>query len=317
MVPDTTGLKAFSSSIPGLQFAWDSTSLGELKTCPRKYYYSILEGWQGISDHLTFGIHYHSAIERYDHAKAEGLDHDDALDRAVEYCLTETVTRLPNGSWRPWASVEPNKNRFTLLRTVVWYLDQFQDDSAQTIILSSGKPAVELSFSFEIDQKIDNTRAVLCGHLDKIVDFTGKKFVMDHKTTKYALDDRYFAQFNPDNQMTLYTLASRVVYGEPVKGIIIDAAQVLVNSSRFLRGFTYRYEEELTEWLAETSYYISLAESFAKASFWPKNDKACGLYGGCAFRPVCSAKPSFRETLLKASFRQRTWDPLVPRGQDI
>jgi hypothetical protein len=45
MISDTTGRKAFSPSIPGLQFAFDSVSLGLLKECPRKYQYTILEGW--------------------------------------------------------------------------------------------------------------------------------------------------------------------------------------------------------------------------------------------------------------------------------
>jgi len=319
IVPDTTQLKAFSSTIPGLQFAWDSVSLGELKTCPRKYYYTIIEGWQPIlrSDHLTFGIHYHRALELYDHRKAEGQSHNDALDCAVKYCLEETVVRLPGDRWRPWTSQEPNKNRETLLRTVVWYLDQFEQDAAQTIILQNSKPAVELSFRFEIDYQIDSQPALLCGHLDRIVEFTGKKFVLDHKTTKYNIDDRYFAQFNPDNQMSLYSLAAQIVYGEPVRGIIIDAAQVLVNSSRFLRGFTFRHKSETDEWLSEVNYWLAQAQHFAQSGVWPKNDKSCGFYGGCPFREVCASAPSFRETLLNASFRRRVWDPLIPRGTDV
>ena len=36
-----------SPYLPGtnIQFAWDSTSLGLLKTCPRLYYYTIIEGY--------------------------------------------------------------------------------------------------------------------------------------------------------------------------------------------------------------------------------------------------------------------------------
>lgn len=313
MIPDTTHLKSFSPNVPGLQIAWDSTSLGLLKECPRKYYYSILEGYSGQNDHLTFGIHYHKAIEIYDHAKVEGLSHDDAVDRAVQYCLEATVVRLPSG-WRPWISVEPNKNRFTLLRTVVWYLDTFETDTAEPIILANGKPAVELSFRFEIDLKIDGQSALLCGHLDKLVLLSSATYVMDHKTTKYGLDQHWFSTFNPDNQMTLYTLASQIVYNAPVKGVIIDGAQVLVNSSRFMRGFTYRHKPELEEWMQEAKFYIKQAEGFANHDFFPKNDKSCGNYGGCPYRAVCSATPEMKEKLLKASFQRRVWDPLVVRG---
>lgn len=314
MIQDTTHLKAFSNTIPGLQVAWDSTSLGELKTCPRKYYYSIIEGWSSQNDHLTFGIHYHKALELYDHARANGNSHEDALDGAVQYCLEATVIRLPSGAWRPWTSIEPNKNRVTLLRTVVWYLDKFAEDSAETVILANGRPAVELSFRFETDLKIDGQNALLCGHLDRIVRFTEGLYIMDHKTTKYALDQRFYNTFNPDNQMSMYILAGQVVYNMPVKGVIIDGAQVLVTLSRFARGFTYRHKGALDEWLEETKFWIKLAEGFAQHEFYPKNDKSCSNYGGCPYRPICSAAPAMGEKLLKATFQRRAWDPLAVRG---
>lgn len=48
-----------------VQYAWDSTSLGWLKECPRKYQYHMLEGWSGRGEsiHLEFGILYHGALE--------------------------------------------------------------------------------------------------------------------------------------------------------------------------------------------------------------------------------------------------------------
>ena len=316
MISDTTNRKAFSSEIPGLQFAFDSVSLGLLKECARKYQYQILEGWIPAQEsaHLTFGLHYHKALEIYDHRRAAGDSHDDALDASVDYCLRATVVRLPSGSWRPWVSEEPNKNRATLLRSVVWYLEQFEDDAAHTILLDNGKPAVELSFRFEIPVEVGSQRAMLCGHLDKLVSFNSQVWGFDHKTTKYSLTTDWFSLFNPDNQMSLYSLATQVVYNQPIKGIIISGAQVLATLSRFQRGFTHRHREELDEWLEEAGWYIKLGEAYARKGFWPKNDKACGHYGGCSFRSICSAAPAMRETLLQASFTRRIWDPLEVRG---
>lgn len=316
MISDTTSRKAFSPSIPGLQFAYDSVSLGLLKECPRKYLYTIIEGWIPAleSVHLTFGLHYHRAIEIYEHQKAAGQTHNDAVDSSVDYCLRSTIVRLPNGKWRPWISDDPNKNRATLLRSVVWYLEQFEEDAARTILLNNGRPAVELSFRFEIPIKVDQQQAMLCGHLDRLVEFNSQIWAMDHKTSKYSLSDDWFSLFNPDNQMSLYTLASQVVYEQPVKGVIISGAQILVNSSRFQRGFTIRHREELDEWLEEAGWYIKLGEAYARKSFWPKNDKACGHYGGCSFRSICSSSPVMREKLLQASFTRREWDPLQTRG---
>jgi hypothetical protein len=76
--PDPYALqtKAISPFLPGtkVQFAWDSTSLGWLKTCPRLYQYSMIEGWRSSakSVHLEFGGLYHSGLEMYDKQRSLG-----------------------------------------------------------------------------------------------------------------------------------------------------------------------------------------------------------------------------------------------------
>lgn len=303
---------SFSSILPNLQVAWDSTSLGLLKECPRKYYYSIILGRQSSKEnvHLVFGQLYHAALERYDHARSEGSTHAAATIAAVRYCLTAT--------WRgnrPWDSGDQYKNRYTLVRTVVWYLDHFGDDPATTVQLANGKPAVELSFRFGWGFDLSTGESALaCGHLDRIVNFAGETWVLDRKTTKSTIGEDFFTKFNPDNQMTLYTLASQVILGVPARGIIIDGAQVAVTFSRFKRGFTFRTASELGEWFQETVFYIGLADGFARSNFWPKNDKSCGNYGGCVFREICAKGPESRIEWLTSKYHERVWDPLQIRG---
>src|SRR5882762_9733102 len=73
-----------------VQYAWDSTSLGYLKRCPRLYYYQMIQGWQPKEDnvHLRFGIEYHEALHRYEVLRSESLegnqDHNDALHGTVK-----------------------------------------------------------------------------------------------------------------------------------------------------------------------------------------------------------------------------------------
>ena len=68
---------ARSPFLPGtnIQYAWDSTSLGLLKTCPRKYQYEMIEGWgtRDESIHLRFGIEYHTALQDYAISRAKGV----------------------------------------------------------------------------------------------------------------------------------------------------------------------------------------------------------------------------------------------------
>lgn len=309
---------AFSSELPQLQTFWDSTSIGALKTCPRLYYFSIIQGWQSRhkSVHLSFGEWYHKALETYDHAKFSGASHEDALDSAVAYALRATWDEVKG---RPWLSDEPSKNRLTLLRTIVWYLDEFREDTMETLKLSNGKPAVELSFRFETSFGSDFTgeQYYLCGHLDRVATLGDQVWILDRKTSKSALDDRFYESFTPDDQFTLYTLAGQIVWELPTQGIIIDAAQIGATFSRFGRQQAPRPQSILEEWYAELGMWLKFAELCAERGKWPANPKSCGNYAGCAFRPICSKPPGVREEWLRAGFTKRVWNPREPRGKDF
>jgi len=101
----TEDTKVLSPFIPGTnyQWAWDSTSLGWVKECPRKYYYNMICGWigRGESVHLEFGVLYHTGLERYDILISKGESHDQALRHIVKMLLVLT--------WRegkPWRAAK-------------------------------------------------------------------------------------------------------------------------------------------------------------------------------------------------------------------
>lgn len=305
---------SFSRYAPWLQIAWDSTSLSALKRCPRYYELSIVQGWAPRQDagHLAFGIWYHSAIEGYHRGKALGHFTHEQLVRYVIAWLMHVTWDQARG--RPWTSDFPQKTRQTLVRSVLWYLDRFgETDPLATVILANGKPAVELSFRFASGYKAHSTgeEFLLCGHGDRLVELSGHRFMADLKTTKHALDDTYFEQYTPDNQVSLYTMAGKIFSEQPLRGVIIDAAQVLTEGTRFERRPIGRTPEQLEEWHRDLGFWLTAAQMFARQAHWPQNDKACF---GCAFRPICSRPPSVRQEWLKASYVQRVWDPLKTRG---
>lgn len=306
---------SFSSWVPAMQLAWDSTSIGLLKECPRKYQLSLYAGWapRVESVHLRFGIEHHEALAVYDHAKAQGAPHDDALDAALAHVLRSTWDEALG---RPWFSDHQQKNRFTLIRTIVWYLEEFRDDPLRTVRLANGKPAVELSFRWTSDMTTpDGEPVLLCGHLDKIATGPdGQTYIVDRKTTGSYLGTDYFSKFSPDNQFTLYSLAGKVVYSQPVAGLVVDAAQIAVSFSRFQRGLVPRHQSVIDEWYTDLQIWLGQAYEYAKRNYWPMNDKSCNNYGGCPFRGICAHAPSIRDEWLKASFVHRTWDPLRVRG---
>lgn len=271
----------------GRQWAWNSTALGLAKECKRKYYLAQLLGksTQGENVHLTFGRHYAKALEDYHRLMAAGLGHAESVANAVHALLSASAG---------WESEHNFKNRDTLLRSVIWYLEEYKDDPCKTVVLEDGRPAVELPCKFQVDDEI-----MLVCHLDRIVQYSEDFYIQDQKTTGATLGAYYFQRFNPDNQMSCYTICGEVVWKTPVKGVMIDAAQIAVGFTRFARGFTHRTSEQSKEWLRTAIYHIKQTWNCYADNFWPMNDKACQLYGGCPFLGVCDKDPRVQEDFLR------------------
>lgn len=300
----------------GVQTAWDSTSIKLAETCPRKYQYKMIDGWQPRrkSTHLLFGGWYASALEHYHKYRALGDTLDEALVKVVREALINTWVVESDGTDTPpqscpWQSDHATKTRENLIRTIIWYIEEFRDDPATTLIKSDGTPAVELSFSFAVTEDI-----ILCGHLDRLVEYAGAVYVMDQKTTGSTITNYFFDQFDPDTQMSLYTYAGQLIYNHPIKGVILDAAQIAVGSSRFVRGFTFRDADKLDEWLNDALATIEQTQHYTEENYFPQRPSSCGNYGGCEFRGVCSRSPAVRENFLAADFvKGELWDPLKKR----
>lgn len=309
----------FSTTSPNLQIAWDATTLADFRRCPRFYQYRHIDCWRAKeeTDDITFGKIFHEAGEKFDHARALGHSFEESLRIALRYVLTTTGRRDESGTFHPWKTDNNIKNRFTLIRSIVWYLLQFEHDVFETARLPDGRPAVELSFRFELPLiSPEGKPYILCGHLDRVVKDGEYHQYLDRKTTKSSLTMNYFRRYSPDTQMSCYSVAVRVMFGTPSVRGLIDAAQVAVNFSRFARGSTGRTQGQMDEWIRDTIYWIKQAEECAKTGYWPQNDQSCNLYGGCKYRPICGMDPAPRQNFLQGTFvKGERWNPLELRGE--
>jgi hypothetical protein len=312
--------KLLSFTEDGQQWAWDSTSLGTFIACPRKYQYSMLEGWTAElrSVHLEFGGHYAKALERFHKLRAKGYTYDEAVRDVLLDLLIDTWEhdrdsdgKPIEGTGAPVDWLHNTKTRDTLVRSVVWYLDHFKDDPMTTVLLSNGEAAVEYSFSFDLTDGF-----VYCGHIDRLVHYGEDNdiYVQDQKTSGSVVTARYFEGYTPDIQMTGYTLAGSIIFPSAVKGVVIDAAQIAVGFTRFERGMVLRHQTQLEEFREEALHYIREAEACHSSGYYPMRRTSCGNYGGCEFRKVCSMQPRLRRQMLEGNFKKRVrWDPLARR----
>lgn len=218
-------------------------------------------------------------------------------------------------SERRYMPDDPAKNRQTLVRMLIWYIEEQPEEldaGLKPYAFPDGTPAIELSVRVPLPfQTTDGEGYLLCGHMDSIKEFGAEKFVADHKTTKKALSKAYFAGYNPDAQIDTYDMIGNLLYPDlKLKGVLIEAAQCMVGGNRFGIHPCYRTDEQREEFLADLKFWLDQAERFAKADHWPRNRASCWL---CPFKGVCSATPERRQQILDDEFEKKLWNPLEER----
>ena len=251
---------------------WDVSSLSTYLSCARKFKFSTFFNPTEKSGAAHFGTLFHKAIEQADVVSALRTIWDDAQ-------------KLGDGK----------QSQEDMIRSVVWYFAHY-DESKYTIYeaqTSEGvAPAIELRFQADLGLG----ELSFSGRMDRIIrDPGGVLWIMDTKTTTQALGPYYWRFYEPDNQICAYLWAARKL-GLDVRGVLIDAVQILSNETRFARMPFMVTDSQITEWEQDV-LYPTIARADKDTTYTP-NYSACGMYGGCPYREACATPPEFRHLML-------------------
>ena len=298
-IADTADDHYWCKESPNVQRAWSPSSLDTLQSCARKYYYKYVLGIEGDFEKPApvFGRYFHDCAGRYRAALLRGEPEDQAVDEAVSHAL-----ELGHG----WEG-DKTRNKFTLTRALIWYFEHYKNDDMKILELADGRPAIEVSFKIALPLiSPDGEPYLLSGFIDGLVHTFGMNTVQEMKTTGYTLGDRYYEFFKNSNQVSAYTMAGHVFFGDQIQGLMIDAVQTAVTMTEFGRHFEKRSPARLEEWIQTTVWWIKQAERYVDEDNWPMNLSACNHYGGCPFRnDVCSQTPKMR-TMEEFEIKRRT-----------
>src|SRR3990172_3711883 len=141
-------------------------------------------------------------MAKADLARAGGASFLDQMDAAVATAM----------AYPEFTEATTYKTRLTLVRSVIWSLDHFREAPLRTIIVND-KPAVELSFSFPTEIPTHTEEHFgLCGYMDGAAESDLGITVVERKSTKNALQQHFYDGFSPNLQISMYTLASRIIF---------------------------------------------------------------------------------------------------------
>lgn len=267
---------------------FDYTMMSTFQTCQRKYELRINRGLVG-KEAMTapdFGKAIHAGLDSW---------YKDAdLEKAIEVFKAAFVE-----------NPEDDKRTHKMGEWILCnYHEKYKDQPFKVL-------ATEQEFTLPL--KNGNS---LIGRIDKVIEWDGVVWGMDHKTTS-MLGDSYMKMHTPNLQFSGYTWAIQQMGYPQCQGILVDAILVAKGllegkAARLVplrRDFAYRSPADVAEFLSITQNLHTLINQSECNNSWVPNWDACTDYGECPYRKVCKEPVEYREAIIKSDYKVEHWDP--------
>lgn len=316
--------------IPDLAFpkTMDNTLVSNFASCPRKAYlgYILHLKPKRKSIHLHAGKAYAAALDAFRTAfytTSSPAYHNREL---AEIAMTrEFLTAYGYDpeveSEEDWAKSPKSGSR--MLEMLFASLDERPPltDPIQPLILD-GKPAVEKSFTLDLDFNHPDTNDPLLHHgrFDMLADYNGQIFVYDDKTCT-SLGPQWIKQWDFRSQFTGYVLGAKS-FDLEIAGAIVRGHCILKGSFKFADAITFRKPFQLERWWEDTHGLLhAMIQMYERAKEYPDplsaraafpmfgafND-TCSQYGGCPYKALCESQYPQR---WLGEYEVRVWDPVA------
>lgn len=299
---------------PFISRAIDNTALEQYMSCPRKYYYSMVQHWRrgGLTKPaLAYGTTWHSIMET--HYRTGGD--------------IRAITDAAAASWQQHDNPDDHRTLDRCISAYAAWLNKYGDHDKETrewgkTVGYPDAPVVENVAELWWEGMLHP----YTGKIDRIFEKDGAFFVEDHKTSS-QLGDNYFKQFDPSNQMMGYAVLAQKLTGLPIAGVRINAHGVLKTMNKFERKTILYSQERLHEWEDNVNVWLRRLNESGERMSWtgdeparallafPHNYNACaGKYGQCTYTEICTYPQRLRQRMLESpesGFSQLPWDPMA------
>lgn len=284
---------------------FDFTSMNLFQTCQRKYDFRINCGLVGKTAPIAadFGKSIHRALDVW-YLKKDVANAITAFRESYKESDEDPMRTYRMGEW-----------------IINNYHDKYQDQPFKVL-------ATEQEFTLPLPNGNK-----LIGRIDKIIEWDGAVWGMDHKTTS-MLGDSYMRMHTPNLQFSGYTWAIKQLGFNNCQGILVDAILVAKGlfeaSSRnrlvpLRRDFAYRSNADIEEYLSivyslqrsiHHNEQIENIKDYRKIDgipTWVPNFDSCTDYGECPYRKICKEPQEHRAKIISSEYIVEHWDP---RGKE-
>jgi hypothetical protein len=133
------------------------------------------------------------------------------------------------------------------------------------------------------------------GKIDRCVEWNGSLWPLDYKTAS-QISSRILDNFSICSQTLCYTLGASTLYGEVLKGMLIEMIRVSPKNDEVVVHPLYVEPHWLEVFVQTTIFKMAQIEHANKTGEWRKEPSACAPYGqfGSHGYPCCRQKQSDR-----------------------
>ena len=285
----------------------DASKLTEFMSCPRKFFFHYILGWQtdSANNHLVFGTAWHEAME---HLLLNGYAAEEVSTAFEKFLLSYRTefSELTDDDYSP-------KSPAMAMKALKAYVKTYAKDVNEIKALYT-----EIGFRASLSKEF-----TMCGRIDAIIQNGIGTYPLDHKTGSRA-GLTWTKQFDLGMQTGLYTHAAALKYGfDKILGTKYNGVFFYKSGEvKFERVPCWRSAVQQKTWLQTTlgwlrqmrrEYETLATESDSQAVMlsFPMRGTNCTNYGVCQYHDFCNlwGNPLQHVARPPAGFVRRFWSP--------
>jgi hypothetical protein len=315
---------------------YDGHLIKTFRACETKYYHFDVQHLisKGKSAAPGFGIVMHTGIEWFRRSKMEGKSWQLSMEFGAAHLIKAYKEHMPPEMLEE-VNQDDKRSLNNALRIYEGYCKWVEPIGYKyhhvevPFALYLGKAPIysmitgtEQAIEPEVAQ-VGERDVIYVGIIDGIIEQHGELQSNDLKSTGWARDmEAWLEGFRMEQALLGYVVAAREVLGvdtnmASVHGIWVGKEVQRVTAktkplSDYFRAKEIRWSEsQIAEWHVNTLRTVNRIQRNLATGVWQMDfGQNCGAFGGCPYRPLCSAEPSYRSRLTELDYEKAIWTPL-------
>ena len=296
------------TTYPSLPISLDSSMINSFRSCKKRFYHNYLLNLhpQGKSVHLVAGAAFADAIDAA--RKYAYSTQDSTYAIMIEHAMRAFILQ-----WKDYTPPEGHAKSFVnTFKAVELYLQAHPPltDNIKPLLTSEGNPTTEFSFAIPlpIQHPVTNDPFIYCGRFDMLGKWDDQLLtILDEKTTS-ALGTSWLNQWDMRGQFIGYCWACQQL-GYSVRQVAVRGVGILKTEIKFLTALQQYPQFLIDRWYEELLETIDeIKHSYKHNKFGYNFGDACGSYGGCSYKDLCTANEPER---WMSNYEIRIWNPIL------